>query len=819
MRQRTLKSDGGNALKGNVKEIVKVFDGADRELVIPVYQRNYDWGVKQCERLFDDLVDVIKHDRPKHFFGAVVGKNETSFRWLVIDGQQRLTTTSLLMLALANALDDGLTTSTEDHLLSTKIRRNFLFGADNSSTDVKLKLKPVKNDFEAYRKLVSGDGTESLSTITTNYNYFYDRISRNELTGDQLWDAINRLESMVLDLESHDDPQRIFESLNSTGKELTESDKIRNLVLMGLPENTQQNLYEYFWNVVEINVGYDMDTFIRQFLIVQTRRIPRFDAIYDAFRAYIETTSIDIKEIMLLMRDFSEYYRDLGEAHTGVPTADVRLQRLNMLRHDVAMPTLMSLLRSYRAQQIDSEDFADSIILIDSYLFRRIIVGAQTNALNKIFATLFNEAQRLRLPDTRMTDVLTYLLLRREASGRFPDNEEFYSEFFARNVFNLQTSNRRYLFECLENLASKDRISIAAKLESGDLSVEHIMPQTLTKQWREHLGSDAEEIHSTWLHRLGNLTITGYNSEYSNSPFSEKKTIPGGFNDSPYRINKALKTTDVWGAEQIRKRTESLVNQAVKYWPMPGTNFEPKREPMPTHPMGEETTFTNTTVVAYEFDDSKVTVQSYKELMIGVIRQLLTTYREKILQYAGNPTAPGFEIAESPRSRAYEEIEPGLWAAVNVSTKDKMSTLRSLFHFLQIDTEELVITIRQEGTATSDNVSKSTSPDRSNHRYARLIKYRPEIEELEDTAVSSEDAATIREKLFETLGDFKPFESSNAQIERSQSKAEVEQLTANDILVLLSFVKQTSSMMPSFFNNFLQNGTLSLWLRRLEDVG
>lgn len=373
-------------MRGNVKDIFTIFDGTDRELIIPVYQRNYDWGEKQCERLYDDLVDVIRKDRPKHFFGAVVGRPETGFAWVVIDGQQRLTTTSLLMLALSNSLAQGTINSDEDPELAQKIRRNYLEGAGSSiAKETKLKLKPVKHDLEAYQRLLTGEEPVENSSVTANYRYFVDRIALGELTGDELWTAIRRLEAMILDLEPHDDPQRIFESLNSTGKELKESDKIRNLVLMGLPTKKQEHLYEYFWNRIEQNVHFDTDAFVRFFLVSRTRKTPRFDAVYDAFKEYLESTEASVEEVLQTMRDYSENFRDLNAASTGVARADARLRRFNLLRHEVAMPALMPLLGDYRSGEIAADDFAATIELVDAYLFRRLVVGIPSNALSKIF--------------------------------------------------------------------------------------------------------------------------------------------------------------------------------------------------------------------------------------------------------------------------------------------------------------------------------------------------------------------------------------------------------------------------------------------------
>lgn len=801
-------------MKGNVKDIYTVFDGTDKQLVIPVYQRNYDWGEKQCERLYDDLVEVIRKDRPKHFFGAVVGKPETGFEWVVIDGQQRITTTSLLMLALSNSLADGVVLS-EDAELSVKIRRNYLEGAESSvSKETKLKLKPVKNDLEAYRKLLTGESPIEKSSVTSNYRYFRNRIAQGELTGDELWTAIRRLEAMILDLEGHDDPQRIFESLNSTGKELKESDKIRNLVLMGKPSKTQEHLYEYYWNPIERNVDFDTDAFVRLYLVAKTRKTPRFDAVYEAFKEYLENSDAPVQMILEWMRDYSEYFRDLNASLTGIPRADNRLRRFNLLRHEVTMPALMPLLGEYRAAGITADDFADTIELVDAYLFRRMVVGVPSNALNKIFATLYSDARRLRGEGTPITDVIAYLLLRRaDTSGRFPTDEEFREAFATRNFFNFTAFNRRYLFECLENNWSKDNRDIASTLERGDLSLEHIMPQTLTKDWREEIGPNAEEVHQTWLHRIGNLTITGYNSEYSNASFTTKKTADGGFNESPYRLNASLKQTDTWAESDIRQRNEILTDIAMRYWPMPETDFEPVREPLPTLPMGEDTTFTNRVIVSYEFDGVTNTVASFKDMIRYLIRQLLAQHRDAIYEYAADGGL-GFSVGGQPSSRYQEELAPELWMTTSNPTNEKMNILRALFHHLDIDTDEVVFTLRPYQGAEPD--------DSQQNPYTELLKFVPQFESLEGTGASESDIVELRAEFRGVFGNYEVEDWQGIVASRDYTTLAdpltVAEFTVEEALSAIMMVNTLETMLPGQFLKSITDGSMVRWLNRVAEL-
>ncbi|MDK4235619.1 DUF262 domain-containing protein [Corynebacterium propinquum] len=802
-------------MKGTVRDIVQLFGGVDNELHIPVYQRNYDWGEAQCARLFDDLIEVIRFDRKKHFFGAVVGNAEL-LTWVVIDGQQRLTTTSILMLAIADSLEEGVVKSSDPEL-GKIIKRNYLVRPGSTmSGENKLKLKPVKDDLDAYRRLLSGEQPIEKSTVTANYRYFRERIAKQELDGDELWNAVNRLEVMALDLESHDDPQRIFESLNSTGKELKESDKIRNLVLMELDTKTQNDLYERYWNRIEKNVEFDTDTFVRLYLVSRTRKTPRFDAVYEAFRKYLQDQNAPIESVLQDMHQYSGYYFELNTAATGVAAADRRLCRFNLMQRDVAMPTMMPLVADLKSGAITPEDFTRIVTIIDSYLFRRTVVGDASNALNKIFATLYNEATRIRTENTDLAEVISYLLLKRaETSGRFPEDDEFRLEFATRNFYKFRSQYRQYIFECLENRNSKDHLDVANALQDGSASIEHIMPRTLTKEWRNELGEDAEETHEKWVHRIGNLTITGYNSEYSNYSFAKKKSLPEGFDSSPYRLNNYVRQVDSWGPEEITERTNRLTEQALEYWPMLQTEFVPVVEPLPTVPLGEYTDFKHQKIVSYEFDDSKHSVKSFKEMVRGVCLQLLSEHHEGVYAYA-EEDGFGFALSNEP-VKDFGELTPGLWVLLDCNTSKKMTVLRRLFHYLDIDTDSLVITLRKESSARDEG-----NDDEPTGKHAELTKFIPQFEELEGSRASDSDIASLQSEYNEVLAEFARSDWQQFLADGSYPNVSdpvlISQRSIEELLASLSALRQAETFVPGQFRTACIDGTFAKILQRLEDI-
>lgn len=798
-------------MKGSIRRITELFDGSSKHLLIPVYQRNYDWSIKQCSRLYDDLVEIVRQDRKTHFFGAIVGDPETSFTYVVIDGQQRLTTTSLLMLALVHSLEDGTLQSAETGLAG-RIRRSYLV-LEHEHGDVKFKLKPVKDDNDAYSRLLRNDAPIESSNITANYRYFRERIAQGELDGDQLWTAIERLQVMALDLEDQDDPQRIFESINSTGLELSEADKIRNVVLMHLPSREQTDLYENYWNRIEKSVEFRTDWFIRLYLVSKTGRTPRMNDVYESFRTYQKNADAGIREILGDMRSYAEFSRRLNSADTGVPEADRRLRRFNLIKHDVTLPLTMPLLGEVEAGSVSPADFAATIRTIDAFIFRRFVCDVPTNALNKIFATAYSEIHRLRRDGDTFADVLTYLLHRRTTSGRFPTDDEFTDAFVTRDFYNIKGENRTYLFECLENNWSNDTHDIAGALQSHAISIEHIMPQTLTSSWRAELGDDAETVHATWLHRIGNLTVTGYNPSYSNSSYTTKKTGDDGFDASPYRLNRIIRDSDIWTAEQMEQRTQDLLKVALQYWPKPGTDFEPYTPPLPTEPMGEEEEFTGRAIVAVELHGMRKTVKSWKEAMVWVLRQLLEQHREEIFAYAAGTN--DFNVLTDAREPHDNEalVVPGLAVVASTSTRAKMILLRRVFAQLEIDCDDLVFTLRADEEAVGPVDEQDDGP------YAELAKFIPEFGEFVDGKSGPSDTRALREEFATAFAPFRDDDPHALLQGRNLPDLEesgfIDSAGAEQILAAINLMLQADGIMPGQFHRLVTGGTMTRWLGRL----
>lgn len=307
-------------MKANEKYLIRFLDSSDTNFVIPVYQRNYDWKKEQCKQLYDDLVNMIKYKYKSHFFGTIVSIYNDSGRnreYLIIDGQQRITTISILLLAIVNIIKENRLKA--NGIIKEKLTNQYLINQYCEDDDRKLKLKPIKNDRQAFEKLFYNEDFIEDSNITSNYKYFYNRIIDGDVSINELFEAIEKLMIVEIELKNgEDDPQLIFESLNSTGLDLTDADKVRNFILMGKSSKVQEKLYNKYWHKVEKNTEYKVTEFIRDYMTMKQNKIANISKIYVNFKEYVITNDIDIEECLKDMIKFSEYYNNILRSNLGI---------------------------------------------------------------------------------------------------------------------------------------------------------------------------------------------------------------------------------------------------------------------------------------------------------------------------------------------------------------------------------------------------------------------------------------------------------------------------------------------------------------------
>lgn len=689
-------------MKGSETKLVAFMQGADKRFVIPVYQRNYDWKTENCKQLFDDLKKVIKNQRKSHFFGSIVSvynPDGENMEFQIIDGQQRLTTISLLLLAMYNLIKNGIVASEQGNL-ADKIYRTYLID-EWQEDDTRIKLKPVKNDQTAFGKLFD-DESEHVkdSNVTINYRYFYERIQRRELTMDELFEAVRRLEIISIILNQDDNPQLIFESLNSTGVALSEGDKIRNFILMGLPTKQQNNFYEKYWNKIEVYTGYEVSAFVRDYLSVKQQSTPSLNKIYFTFKAYVEDKDVETEKLLSDLLAYAKLYEILVKGNTANKQLNACINRLNRLETTVTRPFFLEVLRLYTEERLSISDTATIFQITENYLFRRTMCELPTNALNKIFLMLHKEITRYDGTDNNYLEKFKYALLSKRERARFPDDVEFAEAVATRQVYQMNSKNKLYILERFENAGTDEDKDVYRHLDDGTYSIEHIMPQHLTPVWVKELGEDYQQIHGTWLHRLANLTLTAYNSKYSNSSFAEKKTMKDGYLQSGIRMNQRIAQKEKWSLAELEDRCQHLTKQALEIWPTPVTTFKPTEKQLDSCTLDDDSNLSGRLIARFSYKNTEQPVTSWIDMFERIVKLLHAEDKTVLskLAYADADTVDLAVYVSTNKAdlRGSSEVEEGLYIEKNTSTWLKVSILRRLFKLYNVDPTELVFYLRDE---------------------------------------------------------------------------------------------------------------------------
>ncbi|WP_084473406.1 DUF262 and DUF1524 domain-containing protein [Deinococcus ficus] len=564
----------------------------EKQFYVPIYQRTYSWLRPQCEQYWHDLLTAgTATEVDAHFLGAVVsigrGVSQASdvAQMLVIDGQQRLTTTTLLLLALVRRLGDSgeivLSTEQEDgtvtesRITAARLRENYLINKHEEGQEGYFKLLLTQADRDTLQRLLDGRPQQGQASprIVENLKFFEDKLADLALDLQDVYRGLQKLLIVDVALEQgKDNPQLIFESMNSTGLDLSQADLIRNYVLMGLSPKAQTRLYLDYWKPMEDRFAgrepQDFDKFVRDFLSLRApaNTPSRLDRVYAEFKRYAATQPESGGLVQDLSR-MSRFYAAILEPLTHEPDLEVRqaILDLSALKLDVVNPFLMQVYSDWQEGRLSKGDFLQVLRLTESYLYRRSICGINSQGLNKLFPDLPRRIDPINYVQSfqdALYDLKTYL--------RFPRDPEFREGLAHRDLYQVKRLSGYTLLK-LENHHHKERISL------GGLTIEHILPQAenLHPDWRAMLGAHAAEVQGRYLHTLGNLTLTGYNSELSARPFQEKRDlVPGGFKDSHLRLNADLAQLDIWNEEQIKRRAEKLADQALQVWPM----LEPSAE-------------------------------------------------------------------------------------------------------------------------------------------------------------------------------------------------------------------------------------------------
>ncbi len=538
-------------------------DNQKNQLVIPIYQRLYSWEKEQCKQLWDDIIKIGGDDKMDgHFIGSILyvldGFTHSNNALLIIDGQQRLTTITLLLTALRNHLSD--------EVKRKEIENRYLINSDKDS-DKKFRLILSESDKDTLLSLIDKDRrkpSEPSSKIVENFKLFEEWIRKNTNQLETIFKGLEKLTIVWISLRKKDDPQLVFESMNSKGIELTQTDLIRNYIVMETEIEKQEGFYNKYWRAMEEDFKQNkkwFDRFVRHYLTIKTREIPNTNKVYVALKDYRQKEGIGIEDLLKDLQKYCGYFCQIVFKKEADKDLNKALGFLVDLEMDVIYPLLLELYSDYSDGVLSEDDFKSSIELIESYIFRRAVCGLGTNSLNKVFPSFTKHIQKNEYFES-LEAHFGYLTEKQ----RFPNNDEFKKLFITIDFYRFK--KKEYFFERLENFERKERVY------THEYTIEHIMPQKLTEEWEKDLGQDHERIHTQYLHTIGNLTLTGYNETYSNKSFQEKRDMEKGFKDSPLKLNQGLRDLESFGEEEIKKRANDLADLALKIWTYPNLDAE-----------------------------------------------------------------------------------------------------------------------------------------------------------------------------------------------------------------------------------------------------
>ncbi|TPI02447.1 DUF262 and DUF1524 domain-containing protein [Helicobacter pylori] len=536
------------------------------QLVIPIYQRLYSWEKEQCKQLWDDIIKIGGDDKMDgHFIGSILyvldGIKHSNNALLIIDGQQRLTTVTLLLTALRDHLSD--------EVKRKEIENHYLINSDKDG-DKKFRLILSESDKDTLLSLIDKDRrkpSEPSSKIMENFKLFEEWISKNTDKLGTIFKGLEKLTIVWIALEKgKDDPQLIFESMNSKGIELAQTDLIRNYIVMETETEKQEGFYNKYWRAMEEEFKQNkkwFDRFVRHYLTIKTREIPNINKVYVALKDYRQKEGIGIEDLLKDLQKYCGYFYQIVFKKEADKDLNKALSFLVDLEMDVIYPLLLELYSDYSDGVLSKQDFIPIIALIESYLCRRAVCGLGTNILNKVFPSFARHIQKdeyfesLKVHFGSLTN-----------NQKFPNDDEFKDRLITIAFYNKFKKKTKCFLERLENFDTKEPV------DTQKCNIEHIMPQKFTEEWERDLGENFQAIHDKYLHTIGNLTLTGYNPEYSNKSFQEKRDMEKGFKDSPLRLNQGLRDLESFGEEEIKKRANDLADLALKIWTYPKLDTE-----------------------------------------------------------------------------------------------------------------------------------------------------------------------------------------------------------------------------------------------------
>lgn len=674
------------------------------KIVIPLYQRNYDWSKQNCKQLLDDIERLIENSgkNKKHFTGAIIFTNSGLNR-VIIDGQQRITTVQLLLLALRDSVESG----------------NIVMNDSDNESYIRLFigkkekiLKLCGKDDDAFKSLYDGKYNEEWSTneyggtnIWKNYEYLkfeIERMNDSPDFGDKLIDAIQCLWVVPIELKENDDPQAVFESINTTGKKLDDPDRIRNFIMMNHSEEEQQKIYDEYWKVIEKDLGDDIDQFFVDFLksVTFTKVQSSNNGAYIAFKKQypqVKEGGDEKWKILGKIRDSAMLYRGILDGSISKYSSEEASRAVRYINHmdqGTCYCFLLNLLSAQMEGILSKEEVSESILIIETYLERRQAAKFQTNALNGMFYILYKSVANLP-GDAPFNDKLAYYLLSKQNNLRIPTDDEIKTILPMRDIYSARKDCEVIL--AIADHVNKDSPEILDKLGiEGGYTVDHILPQKPEDSWYD-LIPNLDDFRKQYQNTIGNLSFTSYNSDFGNRSFDYRMNTKGiGYRYSPLHINDYLKKQDSWSKEQIEERAQLIIKDFLTNRPIFSTDYAPSYDDEMEVSFSEDMdVLTGVKILGFtykggQFIPTKNGVAAYLE----ILRRLYSDYPDEFTEWAESDDPSGyigcFHTQQNDEGK-YREIGPGVFVWKSMSHHDKFDILQKIIEDLGIDGSEVTI--------------------------------------------------------------------------------------------------------------------------------
>lgn len=675
-----------NATESRIEDFLQT---AKTQFIIPIYQRQYRWETSHCKQLLDDIVEIASlHNEDAHFIGSIVYVADSIYtsskmkKLSIVDGQQRLTTLFIVYLVIYRiAVEMG------DESLADDMYENYLTNKTAPDNN-KLKLQTDENNMSAIKFLIRGEGGKFVgkSRIIDNFNFFKRHINKDNMS--TVLDGLLKIAFVEVSLDrERDNPQKIFESLNSTGLDLSQDDLIRNYILMSLAPEQQEVIYEDYWEHIDI-LAHDetkneskLFDFMKAYLTGLNNRTPHNNKVYKDFKSSFvfsdyEDLECKLKPIKNLVGFYNKITNPQNETDREIR---IELNYIKQLDVGVVNPFLMKVYEDYANQSLSKSDFISLLHTVQSYIIRRFIVSLATNALNKMFMSLYDKIDK-----DNYLESLQEFMITRKSTLRFPKDKEVIDTLKYKDVYNSSSKSKLYLLDRMENFNNKEPVYI---MENPDITIEHIFPQTPNSEWSKNLlTTDYELFKETYLHTLSNLTLSGNNGNLGNREFIFKRDLPEkGYKASRLWLNKYLAQQDEWDIQALNERHDILADRFLQIWKFPDVETK-----CSSKDHGEINVFdiddaTHQRIDYYIFSGETTHKATHSGMYTHVLKKLMEINGELLISLNATGKISIHVESESERLRAPSHIGEGYYIDTNKNANAIIKSIKWLLRIFELD--------------------------------------------------------------------------------------------------------------------------------------